>query len=181
MTKKTMSPKARLRLVRERLKNFLEEIMDSEDPSFTSVQVEDFLIERFKALDDLFASPNPAPTRPSEMLYGWTIKNVQTVRPHLTEEQAWEVLDRASLRTDYNHGICFALLERIADDLFPSGTKASHPATPANGFLAPWTLDFDGGGTGDVATICDRNGHYLVSSLPEGGGPLPPSGRLLTR
>jgi hypothetical protein len=53
MTKKTISPEYRLRLIRNRLDEFLEEIKDSEDPSFMTTQVW-FLESRFETIDALF-------------------------------------------------------------------------------------------------------------------------------
>lgn len=48
----------------------------------------------------------------------WSIEDVQEVRPDLTAEQAWEVLERAGDKHDAEYGISWATLEIVAEDLF---------------------------------------------------------------
>jgi hypothetical protein len=50
----------------------------------------------------------------------WSIEDVQDVRPDLSEEQAWEVLQEADHRHDAELGITWLTLECIAEDLFGS-------------------------------------------------------------
>jgi hypothetical protein len=49
----------------------------------------------------------------------WSIEDVQGVRPHLTEEQAWEVLEQVGDIHDAEWGINYTTLETVADDLYP--------------------------------------------------------------
>jgi hypothetical protein len=51
----------------------------------------------------------------------WCVEDVQSplVRPDLTTEQAWEVLERARDKHDADWGVNWTTLETIADDLFP--------------------------------------------------------------
>ena len=49
----------------------------------------------------------------------WCTDDVQGIRPHLTEEQAWKVLQEVHDHHDAEWGICWATLETVADDLFP--------------------------------------------------------------
>jgi hypothetical protein len=48
----------------------------------------------------------------------WYIEDVKGIRPNLTDEQAWELLQRASDSHDAENGITWTTLEAIADDLF---------------------------------------------------------------
>src|SRR5271170_6099423 len=49
----------------------------------------------------------------------WCTDDVRGVRPHLTEEQAWEVLQQVEDLHDAEWGISYTTLETVADDLFP--------------------------------------------------------------
>jgi hypothetical protein len=49
----------------------------------------------------------------------WCVHDVQSVRPDLTDEQAFEVLIRVDHYFDANYGICWDTLELNADELFP--------------------------------------------------------------
>jgi hypothetical protein len=49
----------------------------------------------------------------------WCIEDVQSVRPHLTEDQAWEVLQQVGDIHDAEWGISWTTLETVADDLYP--------------------------------------------------------------
>jgi hypothetical protein len=53
----------------------------------------------------------------------WCTDDVRAVRPHLTEEQAWEVLQQVEDIHDAEWGISWTTLETVADDLFPSPTS----------------------------------------------------------
>ena len=52
----------------------------------------------------------------------WCTDDVRGVRPHLTEEQAWEVLQEIDDHHDAEWGICWTTLETAADDMFPDST-----------------------------------------------------------
>jgi hypothetical protein len=49
----------------------------------------------------------------------WSTDDVLTVRPDLTDDQAWEVLRAVEDAHDANHGICWDTLEAAAVTLFP--------------------------------------------------------------
>jgi hypothetical protein len=59
----------------------------------------------------------------------WGIEDVQGIRPHLSREQAWEVLEQVGDNHDAERGICWTTLEIVADDLFPAPDDADQPAT----------------------------------------------------
>jgi hypothetical protein len=48
----------------------------------------------------------------------WCTEDVQAVRPDLTDDQAWEVLQRCSRAHDCNYGFTWDLIRFVADDLF---------------------------------------------------------------
>jgi hypothetical protein len=52
----------------------------------------------------------------------WCTDDVRGVRPHLTEEQAWEVLQQVEDIHDAEFGISWTTLEIVTDDLFPKPT-----------------------------------------------------------
>lgn len=49
----------------------------------------------------------------------WSVEDVQEVRPDLTGDQAWEVLQAVDRRMDSEYGVTWQTLEDAADDLFP--------------------------------------------------------------
>lgn len=48
----------------------------------------------------------------------WGIEDVQAVRPDLTDEQAWEVLEEVHRKHDAEYGISWPTLECMADIVF---------------------------------------------------------------
>lgn len=52
----------------------------------------------------------------------WSIEDVQGVRPDLTNDQAWQVLQQCERIHDCEVGFNWLLIETIADDLFPEPT-----------------------------------------------------------
>lgn len=49
----------------------------------------------------------------------WGTEDVQTLRPDLTENQAWEVLQHCQRRADCDIGINWLVVDLTADELFP--------------------------------------------------------------
>lgn len=49
----------------------------------------------------------------------WSLEDVQAVRPDLTDDQAWQVLQNCERCHDCEFGLTWATLEIVADDLFP--------------------------------------------------------------
>jgi len=49
----------------------------------------------------------------------WCIEDVHGLRPDLTDDQAWDVLQQVKRKYDAEFGICWLTLEIIADLLYP--------------------------------------------------------------
>jgi hypothetical protein len=52
----------------------------------------------------------------------WCTDDVREIRPHLTEKQAWEVLQEIDDQQDAECGINWTTLETTTDDMFPKGS-----------------------------------------------------------
>ncbi len=48
----------------------------------------------------------------------WSIEDMKAIRPDLTEDQAWEILQQVESSHDAENGISWTTLEASADDLF---------------------------------------------------------------
>ena len=53
----------------------------------------------------------------------WNVADVKSVRPHLSDEDAWEVLQAVESQLDSEHGITWTTIRDAADDLFPAQRK----------------------------------------------------------
>ena len=53
----------------------------------------------------------------------WSVEDVIGVRPDLTNEQAWEVLEQVGDNVDSEFGISWTTLENFADEMFPKATS----------------------------------------------------------
>lgn len=53
----------------------------------------------------------------------WCIEDVLSIRPDLTAEQAWEVLEEVSRKHDAEYGISWTTLQCMADILFGNAPK----------------------------------------------------------
>jgi len=49
----------------------------------------------------------------------WCTEDVQEVRPDLTDDEAWQVLQRCHKIHDCEVGLSWLLIETVADDIFP--------------------------------------------------------------
>ena len=58
---------------------------------------------------------NPA----KDIVIVWSIDDVKQERPHLTDEQAFEVLEEVSDSHDSEFGVCWETLRSTADILYP--------------------------------------------------------------
>jgi hypothetical protein len=58
----------------------------------------------------------------------WAIEDVKDIRPHLTDDQAWEVLERVGDKHDAEWGITWTTLGTVADDLFPESDDSDRTA-----------------------------------------------------
>jgi hypothetical protein len=61
------------------------------------------------------------PEASDQTFLGWSIEDVQQIRPDLTDQQARDVLSHCERRFDASIGINWDILELHADELFPSG------------------------------------------------------------
>jgi hypothetical protein len=53
----------------------------------------------------------------------WCIQDVQEVRPDLTDDQAWEVLQEVERKHNSELGISWTTLEIFADELYPQSDR----------------------------------------------------------
>ena len=105
----------------------------------------DEIIEKDVATDAVIYAPNAATTESKKiMLNGfefdpdsmiaivWSIEDVQHVRPHVTDDQAMDVLLEAKKHHDTDLGLTWETLRTIADDLFPidADPEQRHTARP---------------------------------------------------
>jgi hypothetical protein len=58
----------------------------------------------------------------------WAIEDVKGIRPHLTDDQAWEVLEQVRDTHDGEWGLTWTTLETVADDLFPEPDDVNQTA-----------------------------------------------------
>lgn len=55
----------------------------------------------------------------------WCTDDVQSVRPDLSDDEAWRVLKQCRQLHDCELGFTWLLIETVADDLFPEPSKTS--------------------------------------------------------
>jgi len=55
----------------------------------------------------------------------WCVEDVQSVRPDLTDEQSWAVLQQCRHVHDCDVGFNWLLIETVADDMFPDSNDYS--------------------------------------------------------
>jgi len=55
----------------------------------------------------------------------WCIEDVQGIRPDLSDDQAWEVLEEVGRKHDPSYGISWTTLECMADILFGLAPKSN--------------------------------------------------------
>jgi hypothetical protein len=112
-----------------------------DDPAFTVEQV-NFLEKRLYEVRALLEGEDRSQLYADITLYVhdllakhrqiaaiWAIEDVKGVRPHLTDDQAWEVLEQASDNHDAEWGISWTTLKTVADDLFPKSDDPSQTAS----------------------------------------------------
>lgn len=54
-----------------------------------------------------------------QIAHVWSIEDVQTLRPELSDDQAWEILQSVDSRKDATVGINWDVLQHHADEIFP--------------------------------------------------------------
>jgi len=125
--------------IREAIRQLRElpgDLETDDDPAFTTDQV-NFLEKRLYEVRSLLEEHQPRPGLMDITLYVhqllakhrqvaaiWSIEDVQHVRPDLTDDQAWEVLERVGHKHDAEWGISWTTLEVVAGDFFPKPTNA---------------------------------------------------------
>jgi hypothetical protein len=126
--------------VREAIRQLRElsgDLEAEDDPAFTTEQV-NFLEKRLYEVRSLLEENKPG-NEPVDIDHHvhqllaehrqiaaiWCIDDVKGIRPDLTDDQAWEVLEQIGDKHDAEMGISWTTLETVADDLFPEPTNAS--------------------------------------------------------
>ncbi len=126
----------RLRQAIRQLRDLPGNLEAEDDPAFTTEQV-NYLEKRLYELRSLLETDLPPPHPADINLHVhqllaehrqiaaiWSIEDVQGVRPYLTDDQAWEVLQLVGDKADAEWGITWVTLETIADELFPEPANA---------------------------------------------------------
>lgn len=57
----------------------------------------------------------------------WSIADVQYRRTHLSDDQAWEVLQQCRHVHDCSVGFTWELIDCVADDMFPMSNHGTEP------------------------------------------------------
>jgi hypothetical protein len=78
----------------------------------------DELLEQLDCSGDLDIDLRAQLARQHEIALIWSIHDVREVRPDLTPDQAWQVLQLCEDGHDANFGICWETLQTVATDLF---------------------------------------------------------------
>jgi hypothetical protein len=126
MTNNSIPTAARLRRIRLRLEDLLGEIAVEDDPAFTPDQVS-FLEKRFYEIGELLTDDEPRDidlcvhsllAKDQKIAAIWCVEDVQGLRPDLTDEQAWEVLEEVGRKHDAEYGISWTTLQCMAHILF---------------------------------------------------------------
>jgi hypothetical protein len=106
----------------ENIKNFIREL----EGIFYTLHLGDETWNQFDTITDLYFGCNlreiAQDNITEEIAIVWSIADVQSIRPDLTDEQASDVLKSLKRNHDATIGINWDLIEIIADDLFPEET-----------------------------------------------------------
>ena len=136
---KTTTPKHIDRLLR----NLLDEIDGSDEPSFSEAQ-RDLLERRFFEIQEESQDPSdgwtPSATEIHKVLAErnqiaviWDIEDVQILRPDLSDDQAWQVLEAVERNHDAGIGINWEVLEVQTEHLFPEPDQEKPVNTSSKG------------------------------------------------
>ena len=131
MTDTAITLEARVRDAIRQLRDLPDSLQAEDDPAFTVEQV-NFLEKRLYEVRALLEGEDRSQIYADITLYVhdllakhrqiaaiWSIEDVKGIRPHLTDDQAWEVLERVGRKHDAEYGISWTTLETTAEDLFP--------------------------------------------------------------
>jgi hypothetical protein len=127
---------ARVREALRQLRDLPDSLESEDDPAFTIEQV-NFLEKRLYEVRALLEGEDRSYLYADITLYVhhllgkhrqiaaiWSVEDVQGIRPDLTEDQAWEVLEQVGDHHDAEWGISWTTLETVADDLFGHAPEA---------------------------------------------------------
>jgi hypothetical protein len=141
MTDTNITLEARVREAIRQLRDLPDSLEAEDDPAFTVEQV-NFLEKRLYEVRALLEGEDRSQLYADITLYVhdllakhrqiaaiWAIEDVKGVRPHLTDDQAWEVLEQLGDKHDAEWGISWTTLETVADDLFPESDATSQSAS----------------------------------------------------
>jgi hypothetical protein len=135
MTNNTDLSDARVGEALRQLRDLPGNLESEDDPPFSTEQVnflEKRLYEIRALLDgdatsqlyadiDLYVHDLLAKNRQVAAI--WCIEDVKSIRPDLTDDQAWEVLQQVGDIHDAEYGITWTTLETVADDMIPADRK----------------------------------------------------------
>ncbi len=140
MTDTTITLEPRVREAVRQLRDLPDSLEAEDDPAFTVEQV-NFLEKRLYEVRALLEGEDRSQLYADVNLYVhdllakhrqiaaiWAIEDVNGIRPHLTDDQAWEVLERVRDKHDAEWGITWTTLEIVADDLFPASDDSDQTA-----------------------------------------------------
>jgi hypothetical protein len=141
MTDTNITLEARVREAIQQLRDLPDSLEAEDDPPFTVEQV-NFLEKRLYEVRALLEGEDRSQLYADITLYVhdllakhrqiaaiWAIEDVKGVRPHLTDDQAWEVLEQLGDKHDAEWGISWTTLETVADDLFPEPDDPTQSAS----------------------------------------------------
>jgi len=140
MTDTNITLEPRVREAVRQLRDLPGSLEAEDEPDFTVEQV-NFLEKRLYEVRALLEGEDRAQLYADITLYVhdllakhrqigaiWAIEDVKGSRPHLTDDQAWEVLERVGEKHDAEWGITWTTLESVADDLFPASDDSDRTA-----------------------------------------------------
>ena len=132
---------SRVREAIRQLRDLPDSLAAEDDPAFTVEQV-NFLEKRLYEVRAILEGEDRSQLYADVNLYVhdllarhrriaaiWAIEDVKGMRPHLTDDQAWEVLERVGDKHDAWGGITWTTLEIVADDLFPEPDDSTQTAS----------------------------------------------------
>ncbi len=91
-----------------------------------SIDLDDIL-DSFPDEEDIDVDIHELLAKNRQIAVLWSVEDVQSVRPDLSDDQAWEVLKMVGHNADQELGICWLSLEGAAEDLFG---EAPEPVKP---------------------------------------------------
>jgi hypothetical protein len=140
MTDTTITLEARVCEAIRQLRDLPGSLEAEDEPAFTVEQV-NFLEKRLYKVRALLEGEDRSQLYADITLYVhhllakhrqisaiWSIEDVKGVRPHLTDDQAWEVLELVSDKHDAEWGITWMMLQDVADALFPKSDNPNQAA-----------------------------------------------------